>query len=134
MMKAMGVSFDDEARIPETQHLVDTMLECCLNRNPMVGLGAICLGGEAIVPHVYSTVLEGFAGISEPKRHLEFFTLHVSCDDEHAITMRKIITRRLEADPRSKVDLDYGAAKAIAARAAFFTALSSDRAKGAIAS
>jgi len=123
MMKAMGIRSEEESPRQPTIDLVNTMFECCRNTNPMIGLGAICLGAEAIVPHVYSTVLEGFEGVNEPRRHLEFFTLHVACDDEHAITMRNIIARRLAADPRSRVDLDYGAMKAISARVAFFNAL-----------
>ncbi|WP_394840261.1 iron-containing redox enzyme family protein [Pendulispora rubella] len=125
MMKTMGIRFEDEAPHPATVRLVETMFACCHNENAMIGLGAICLGAEAIVPHVYSTVLAGFEAMGESKRHLEFFTLHVGCDDEHAITMRNIIVRRLQADPKSRVDLEYGAAKAIAARVAFFEALSS---------
>lgn len=127
MMKAMGVRLDEEAPNSATVNLVDTMFDCCRNENPMVGLGAICLGAEAIVPHIYSTVLEGFDAVGEPRKNLEFFSIHVSCDDEHAITMRNIITRRLQADPRLRVDLDYGAAKAIAARVASFHALSPEQ-------
>jgi pyrroloquinoline-quinone synthase len=123
MMKTMGIRYEDDQPLPETVDLVDTMFACCRNTNPMIGLGAICLGAEAIVPRIYSTVLEGFEGVHEPRRHLEFFTIHISCDDEHAVTMRNIIARRLAADPRSRVDLDYGAAKAIAARVAFFNAV-----------
>jgi pyrroloquinoline-quinone synthase len=127
MMKAMGVSYEGATPHEATAQLVDTMFECCRSTNPMVGLGAMCLGAEAIVPHVYSTVLEGFEGVSEPRRNLEFFFIHVSCDDDHAITMRNIIARRLQLDPRSRIDLEYGAAKAIAARVGFFRALASEQ-------
>lgn len=123
MMATMGVRFDEEAPTPATRHLIDTMFDCCRSANSMLGLGAICLGAEAIVPFVYSTVIEGFRGIGEPVEHLEFFSIHVGCDDEHAITMRNIIMRRLKADRRTRIDLDYGAAKAIAARVAFFHAI-----------
>ena len=37
--------------------------------------------------------------------------------------MRRIIVRELERDPASRVDLEYGAARAIAARVAFFESL-----------
>jgi pyrroloquinoline-quinone synthase len=127
MMRTMGLRFDDAMPFDTTRHLVDTMLECCRSTNSMVGLGALCLGAEAIVPHIYSTVIQGFEAVGEPRRNLEFFTLHVSCDDEHAITMRNIIARRLQTDPRCRIDLEYGAAKTIAARIGFFNELSSDR-------
>jgi pyrroloquinoline-quinone synthase len=127
MMKSMGVHLEDEPPTAATNELIATMFDCCRSDNPMVGLGAICLGAEAIVPHIYSTVLDGFASIGEPKRHLEFFTIHVGCDDDHAITMRRIIVRRLQAQPRLRIDLDYGAAKAIAARVEFFNALTAEQ-------
>jgi pyrroloquinoline quinone (PQQ) biosynthesis protein C len=123
MMATMGIDLDEEAPGRATTGLIETMFDCCRSPNPMVGLGAICLGAEAIVPYIYSTVIEGFKGIGEPVEHLEFFSIHVSCDDEHAITMRSIIMRKLKADRRSRIDLDYGAAKALAARVAFFNAI-----------
>jgi hypothetical protein len=126
MMATMGIALEGEAPGRATLGLIDTMFDCCRSPNSMVGLGAICLGAEAIVPHVYSTVIEGFKGIGEPVEHLEFFSIHVSCDDEHAITMRAIIMRKLKADRRSRIDLDYGAAKALAARVAFFNAIDNE--------
>jgi pyrroloquinoline quinone (PQQ) biosynthesis protein C len=123
MMHAMGVSADDEAPLPETDTLVATMLECACARRPMVGLGALCLGAEAIVPHLYSTIVYGFDAIGEPRSRLSFFQIHIDGDDDHAVTMRRIILRELDRDPASRVDLDYGAARAIDARVRFFHAL-----------
>jgi pyrroloquinoline quinone (PQQ) biosynthesis protein C len=123
MMGAMGLALEDEAPFAETLALVDTMLECASARRKMIGLGALCLGAEAIVPHVYSTVVRGFESIGEPRANLTFFLIHIEGDDEHAITMRRIIEREIQRDPWSRVDLEYGAARAIGARAAFFRAL-----------
>jgi pyrroloquinoline quinone (PQQ) biosynthesis protein C len=124
MMEAMGLALDDEAPFAETLALIDTMLECASSRRKMIGLGALCLGAEAIVPHVYSTVVRGFDSIGEPRAHLSFFLIHIDGDDEHAVTMRRIIEREVERDPSSRVDLEYGAARAIGARTAFFRGLS----------
>jgi pyrroloquinoline-quinone synthase len=109
---------------PATQALIDTMTDCCRNPRPMVGLGALCLGAEAIVPEVYTDILSGFAGVREPPENVEFFTIHVVADDGHALTMRDIIVRELDRDPQTRLDLDYGAQRAIAARVAFFDAIS----------
>jgi pyrroloquinoline-quinone synthase len=123
MMRTMGVFLDEEPALAETQALVDTMFECCRSPRPMVGLGALCLGAEAIVPHLYSTIVNGFEAIGEPREHLSFFLIHIDGDDEHARTMQRIIVRELQQRPASRVDLEYGAALAIAARVQFFTAL-----------
>lgn len=117
-------SGNDVGVFPATQALIETMLECCRNSRPMVGLGALCLGAEAIVPEVYSTILSGFDAVREPRENLHFFTIHVSDDDEHARTMRNIILRELSNNPRSRHDLEYGAARAFDARAEFFEAIS----------
>jgi hypothetical protein len=90
----------------------------------MVGLGALCLGAEAIVPEVYSTILNGFDAVREPRENLHFFTIPVSDDDEHARTMRNIILRELSNNSRSRYDLEYGAARAFDARVEFFEAIS----------
>lgn len=124
MMRSMGVRLEDEAALPATQELIATMFDCCTSKRPMVGLGALCLGAEAIVPHLYSTIVSGFEILGEPRAHLEFFLIHIDGDDEHAVTMRRIIQRELERDPSSRIDLEYGASRAIEARVAFFRAVS----------
>jgi pyrroloquinoline quinone (PQQ) biosynthesis protein C len=124
MMQAMGVRLEDEAPFAATEELIATMFECSSSKRAMVGLGALCLGAEAIVPHLYSTVVHGFASIGEPKDNLTFFQIHIEGDDEHAVTMRRIILRELDRHPESRVDLEYGAARAIAARIRFFEAMS----------
>ena len=93
----------------------------------MVGLGALCLGAEAIVPHVYSTIISGFESVREAPENLAFFAIHIDADDAHAVTMRRIIERELARSPQGRVDLEYGAYRAIAARVAFFDAISPAR-------
>jgi pyrroloquinoline quinone (PQQ) biosynthesis protein C len=123
MMHTMGVELEAEPVLPATQALIDTMYECCRSPRPMVGLGALCLGAEAIVPHLYSTIIAGFESVREPRQNLTFFELHIEADDAHAVTMRRIIERELARHPLSLVDLEYGAARAIAARTELFDAL-----------
>ena len=123
MLSTILPSENDVGVFPATQSLIETMLECCRDARPMVGLGALCLGVEAIVPEVYSTILNGFYAVREPRENLHFFTIHVSDDDEHARTMRNIILRELSNNSRSRYDLEYGAARAFDARVEFFEAI-----------
>lgn len=123
MMKRMGVDPDKTEATSETQALIDTMLESCRNSNSAVGLGALCLGAEAIVPHVYSQIVQGFERHGYTKEDLDFFYLHIGCDDEHALTMKKIIDREI-GDERKRQMLKCSARRVIAARARFFNSLS----------
>jgi pyrroloquinoline quinone (PQQ) biosynthesis protein C len=126
MMKRMGIDPQSVAPSPATQRLISQMMEACRDPNPLVGLGALCLGAEAIVPHLYSQIVEGFRGVGEPDENLEFFHIHIHCDDEHAVTMRKIIERYLTDNPREGIILRRAAIRVLQARAEFFEALSEE--------
>jgi pyrroloquinoline-quinone synthase len=122
MMKNLGIDTCDDI-LPETQALIDTMMNCCRSTNVMVGLGAICLGAEGIVPVMYSAILKGLLANNIQINDLSFFSLHISCDDEHAGTMYKIIDRMVNVDGYSIEDLNRGAETIISARINFFNAL-----------
>lgn len=107
----------------ETQNLIEIMLESCRNPNMAVGLGALCLGAEAIVPHLYRQIVHGFESQGYTKKDLEFFYLHIDCDDDHALTMKEMIEREI-VEPRKRLALQCSAARVIAARARFFGSLS----------
>lgn len=123
MMASMGL-MPSTSPLPSTQHLVDTMFECCKSPNYMVGLGALCLGAEGIVPHIYQRIVDGFLAAGESLNKLYFFTLHIECDDEHSETMNEIISWQLQKSPSALLDLNYGAEKMIQARIGFFEGLS----------
>ncbi len=124
MMGRMGLDPSRGTPRPETLALVDKMYAACRNPDPMIGLAALCLGAEAIVPHLYSQIVEGFLGLGESEENLEFFRLHIEGDDAHAVTMRRIIERELEKDPARATTLKRAAAEILEARAVFFEALS----------
>ena len=123
MLDRMGIEVNAPI-FPSTQRFIQTMLTSCCNRDPMVGLGALCLGAEAIVPHFYSQIVEGFRGIGESLKNLEFFLIHIDGDDEHALTMKKIIERELAADPANRGKLESTARDIILARADFLDSIS----------
>lgn len=122
MLERMGVNPADYPMHAATRALIEVMWHSCRNPNSAVGLGALCLGAEAIVPHVYSQVVDGFRSHGEKDESLEFFHLHIGCDDEHALTMKQII-EEMVVEPEQKEALRCSAARAIAARARFLEAL-----------
>jgi len=128
MFRKMLAAFDlDPAAstvLPETEALVTTMLKLCSDANPLVGLGALCIGAEAIVPHIYGQITRGLSARGFAKQHLQFFTLHIEGDDDHALTMKAIIDRELTKNPDGKMALLRSANECIDKRIAFFEAIS----------
>lgn len=120
MMTAMGIRPSEEKELETTRALVATMYECCRSQSAVVGLAALCLGAEAIVPHLYSQIVEGFSAVGEPMQNLEFFRLHIAEDDAHAVTMQNIILRELEKDPLQLPLLRLAALRLLQARRHFF--------------
>jgi len=122
MMHNMGIT-PDENPLPSTMRLIDTMLQCCKFPNYLVGLGALCLGAEGIVPYIYTMIVNSFLSMGESQENLQFFTLHIECDDEHAKTMYAIIEKELDKNQNASIDLNYGANRLIQARVDFFNGL-----------
>lgn len=123
MLAKLGWTPETHTPHPETVRLVETMLESCRNPNPLIGLGALCLGAEAIVPHIYQQIIAGFRANHVDDEKLLFFKLHVECDDDHARTMKEIIERDLDTEEKRSM-LKCSAARTIAARARFFGSIS----------
>ncbi|OUM06593.1 hypothetical protein BW686_16010 [Pseudomonas syringae] len=93
MLRSFDLSLEAHATLPSTQHLIDTMMNFCKQPNGVYGLSALCLGAEAIVPHLYSDIVSGFAGQGVAAEKLRFFTVHIECDDGHADTLLAILSR-----------------------------------------
>jgi pyrroloquinoline-quinone synthase len=111
MMEGFGISIDSQPTFPETENLIVQMLTACRRSDPAYGLGAICLGAEAIVPALYSDLIAGFVACGIGRESLEFFQIHVSCDDAHAETLRDIMAALVKKDPGQEgVILDSGTA------------------------
>jgi pyrroloquinoline quinone (PQQ) biosynthesis protein C len=123
MMEKMGVSLESAPLYPETEHLISTMLGHCKNPNSAYGLGALCLGAEALVPVVYSDLITGFKACGVPAEHLEFFSIHVECDDGHAETIRDIMVEiSCKDQEQAKIIIEAGAAL-VNARMEFFSGI-----------
>jgi pyrroloquinoline-quinone synthase len=134
MLDACGLDPAVQPPLAETTALVRTMLRLCSDSDPLVGLGALCLGAEAIVPHVYQQILTGLLRAGFPEPDLTFFPLHIEGDDEHALTMKRIIERELAERPGKREVLRAAAEEIIEARRAFFVALSASTVQSAGAS
>lgn len=121
MLADFGIDPKRTPTLPGTRALIDTMFDYCKRKNPAYGLAALCLGAESIVPALYRDLMHGFTacGVSEEK--LEFFRIHIECDDGHGEIMRDILARMLEQDPGQRHAVFEASARMIEARLAFFS-------------
>jgi pyrroloquinoline quinone (PQQ) biosynthesis protein C len=123
LLRDFDLDLDAHPVNPETQNLIDTMHMLCRQPHGSAGLGAMCLGAEALVPAVYARLLEGFRHCGVDERRLEFFTIHIACDDDHAATMQAMLARQSEATPTSRITALHAGEVAVSARLRFFDAL-----------
>ncbi len=124
MLHTFGLRPESHPPSVPTQDFATCMLSLCAQSNALVGLGALCLGAEAIVPLLYSTILRGLLGVGYPRECLEYFALHIESDDLHAESMAEILRREVKDNPRQRVPIRNAARQALKARKVFFDALS----------
>ncbi|MEB0106258.1 iron-containing redox enzyme family protein [Pseudomonas sp. MH9.3] len=99
-LRVLGVSTADEAALPETAAMARTMLDHCQNSDALVGLAALCLGAEAIVPLIYRPILQALEHKGYGEDVTEFFKLHIEEDEDHALTMLAIMQRLIQGDEK----------------------------------
>lgn len=123
MLESFSLTLDNAVPSAETSHLINTMLAYCRHPDPAYGLGALCLGAEALVPSVYSDIIQGFnaCGIGGPR--IEFFRIHVECDDGHAETIRDIMIDLAEARPAAMQSMIDAGTALVDARMGFFAGI-----------
>jgi pyrroloquinoline-quinone synthase len=125
MLEHFGLSIKGIAPTPSTRKLIDTMLHHCKNPNPSYGLGAICLGAEALVPVLYADIITGFTACGIAAKDIDFFRIHVECDDGHAETLRDMMVS-IAADDTNQVGIMLQTGRALAdARFDFFSGIES---------
>lgn len=123
MLQHFGLSLSEATPTLGTLRLIDTMFDHCRDPKSARGLGALCLGAEALVPTMYSDIIAAFDGCGIPHAKLSFFHIHVECDDGHADTMRDIMVDMASRDPQQiPMMLNAGTAM-VDARLSFFDSI-----------
>lgn len=123
MLERFGLSIKGVEPTPSTKKLIETMLHHCKNPNPSYGLGAICLGAEALVPSLYADIITGFTSCGIAAKDIDFFRVHVECDDGHAETLRDMMVDVADNDT-NQVGIMLQTGRALAdARFDFFSGI-----------
>jgi mannose-6-phosphate isomerase-like protein (cupin superfamily)/pyrroloquinoline quinone (PQQ) biosynthesis protein C len=76
---------------PHTQFFVREYLAFCLAGDPLAGSAFLSLGTESIVPRMYEIFVKGLRSAGVRNEDLEFFHLHIACDDDHAETLQQMM-------------------------------------------
>jgi pyrroloquinoline quinone (PQQ) biosynthesis protein C len=90
--RSLGI--DDVAGIayePFTRRFVRDYLDQSLRYEPMAGAAFLAVGTEGIVPRVYEIMRSGLRQAGIPDNELEFFDIHIACDDAHAVTLEHMM-------------------------------------------
>ncbi|MET3134814.1 pyrroloquinoline-quinone synthase [Oxalobacteraceae bacterium GrIS 1.11] len=123
MIADLGLNGEHASTLLETQALIDSMFMLCRQPGGVPGLAAMCLGAEAIVPSLYSCILKGFVSQGIDVARLNFFTIHIECDDEHAQTMFDMLAERIAQSSSNYVSALQAGEIAINARLRMLDAL-----------
>lgn len=126
MLGRFGLSLEKTTPHAATQGLIQAMFDHCRDLNPSRGLGALCLGAEALVPQIYTDILAGFAAKNIDAADTEFFQIHVECDDGHAETMRDLMVQTAQEDPAQLEIMIKAGRSLVQARCRFFSGLLPD--------
>jgi pyrroloquinoline quinone (PQQ) biosynthesis protein C/quercetin dioxygenase-like cupin family protein len=103
-----------------TRCFVREYLATCLQSEPLAGAAFLSLGTEGIVARLYEIMLAGLLSAGIPQHELEFFHIHIACDDDHAKTLENMMTSY--ADEPGWFDTCLAAmTRALDLRAEFFT-------------
>ena len=91
LREALSIDLEAIEYLDATSYFAREYLDFCLKSHPMAGSAFLSLGTEGIVARMYSIFVEGLrkAGIDDSR--LEFFHIHMACDDEHAVTLEEMM-------------------------------------------
>jgi pyrroloquinoline quinone (PQQ) biosynthesis protein C/quercetin dioxygenase-like cupin family protein len=87
----LGIDIDAIQYQGFTKAFVHEYLEFCRNASPLAASAFLSLGTEAVVPGLYAIFCEALAKAGIPDEKLEFFHIHMACDDDHARTLAELV-------------------------------------------
>ncbi|MEY4674845.1 MAG: hypothetical protein RL148_2629 [Planctomycetota bacterium] len=92
LTEGLGVDVEAIQFLPATRHFVDRFLRECTHGSALHASAFLSLGTEAIVARMYAVMVEGLRKAGVADEHLEFFHIHMACDDAHAATLSDILS------------------------------------------
>lgn len=124
-LRALGLTDEDWDRaeaLPETRAFIHHHIELTSLRHYLVGLGAVGPGHEWAIPRMFTYLVDGLRKVGVEEKALEYFTLHIAQDLEHARLLRLALVRYAEA-PENQGRILEGSRASLDARARFWDGL-----------
>ncbi|MEJ7596427.1 MAG: iron-containing redox enzyme family protein [Kofleriaceae bacterium] len=87
----LGVAPENTKFDTHTQHFANEYLRFCQVSEPLAGSAFLSLGTEGIVARMYTILMHALQRAGVPNDQLEFFQIHIECDDDHAATLEDIM-------------------------------------------
>ena len=89
---SLGIADVAEIRYAaHARHFVREYLAQAQSDEPVVGAAFLAIGTEGIVSRMYEIMRHGLIRAGIPETELEFFDIHIACDDEHAVTLENMM-------------------------------------------
>jgi pyrroloquinoline quinone (PQQ) biosynthesis protein C/mannose-6-phosphate isomerase-like protein (cupin superfamily) len=88
---SLGIDVDHIEYAPFTQQFVREYLDFAVRSDSVAGAAFLSLGTEGIVARMYKIMRFGLRQAGIPDAELEFFDIHIACDDAHAVTLESIM-------------------------------------------
>jgi mannose-6-phosphate isomerase-like protein (cupin superfamily)/pyrroloquinoline quinone (PQQ) biosynthesis protein C len=88
---SLGVVVDRIEYAPFTRLFVNEYLQQSLRLDPIAAAAFLALGTEGIVSRMYEIMRTGLRRAGIPDAELEFFAIHIACDDDHAQTLQNLM-------------------------------------------
>ncbi|MFZ5875210.1 MAG: TenA family transcriptional regulator [Nitrospirota bacterium] len=125
-LAAMGVRDEEWGRtrpLPETDAYIRGHLALTRDEDFRVGLGAVGPGHEFSIPTMFKSLIAGIRrNTSLTDQQIEYFTLHVEEDVEHAEVFNQLIARHADTED-GRTMIRSGAMKSLAWRSLFWDGL-----------
>ncbi|HEU4729331.1 MAG TPA: iron-containing redox enzyme family protein [Kofleriaceae bacterium] len=122
LARSLGIDVAQIEYAPFTRHFVRAYLEHAQRLEPVAAAAFLAIGTEGIVARMYEIMRTGLRRAGIPDSELEFFDLHIACDDAHAATLEHLMLSY--ADRPGWFDAcAEGLSRALDLRAEFFDAL-----------
>ena len=125
-LKSLGLADEAWGRVkplPEVTHYVEVHLALTRDADFRVGLGAVGPAHEFAIPTMFTYLIPGLqrnAALTDDD--VEYFSMHIVEDKEHAVVFNKLIVRHVETEEGQNL-LREGAMRSLACRKKFWDGL-----------
>lgn len=91
LTSTLHINLDEIIFEPYTELFFQQYLSLCLDAEPAECAAILSFGTEGIVPRLYKLFKKGLLHVGINEKALDFFNIHICCDDEHARTLEEMV-------------------------------------------